>query len=187
MHARRLLAERNLSDSSLRWMKIVEEYTSLDLTFQTDKLPAIAGVAKQFRRCLSNTRYMAGLWEECLVDGLLWRRSTDTPQTGVALADAPSWSWASVPGPIQYDKVTYIQDSVNRPTVQAVNYECKNEDEFMVLKGGSVTLHGHLVEVRLRMLQTTKKTYFGIIVPGVEGFCTVTIDFERDEEELSKD
>jgi hypothetical protein len=187
MHAHRLLAEKNLPDSSLRWMKIVEEYTSLDLTFQTDKLPAIAGVAKQFRRCLNNTRYMAGLWEECLVDGLLWGRSTNSPQTGVALADAPSWSWASVPGPIQYDRVTYVQDSVNRPTVQAVEYECENEDEFMVLKGGSVTLHGHLMEVRLRMLQTTKQAYFGFIVPGVKGFETVTIDFEPDEEVLSQD
>jgi hypothetical protein len=187
MHAHRLLAEKDAYESGMRWMKIVEEYTSLDLTFGTDKLPAIAGVAKQFRRCLSNTRYLAGLWEECLVDLLLWERNRRIPHTGVRVADAPSWSWVSVPGPVQYDRATYMQDAVNRPTVEKVVYESDNGDEYMVLRQGRITLNGHIVKARLRMLKTTSETTYGIVLPGTKGFKSMHLDFDPTVDELRKD
>ena len=37
---------------SSRWAHVVEEYSSLGLTYPSDRLPAIAGVAKQFMQGL---------------------------------------------------------------------------------------------------------------------------------------
>lgn len=190
LHADRLLAEKDKEDACLRWMRIVQEYSALDLTFESDRIPAIAGVAKQFRRCLTNTRYVAGLWEECLIDGMLWALvyDADKPKPRPSSPLGLSWSWASVPGPTKYELVTFLQDALNRPTVEKVVYDCDNEDEFMVLKNGSVTLHGYLVAVKLRMIKTTKQTLFEFIRPGVQDCYKHTIlDYDVDDIEISSD
>ncbi|KAI0101350.1 heterokaryon incompatibility protein-domain-containing protein [Nemania sp. FL0031] len=54
-----------------RWHEIVAEYTSLDLTFEKDMFPALSGVAKQMQR-VRGSRYLAGLWEDNLIEDLLW-------------------------------------------------------------------------------------------------------------------
>jgi hypothetical protein len=107
-------------NSAVHWIHLIQAYTTLDLTYGSDRLPAIAGAAKQFRRGLKNKNYMAGLGEESLIVGLTWSRpSIDTqvyelrsamiplePRPFAAKA-SPSWSWISVPGPITYLSTRY--------------------------------------------------------------------------------
>ncbi|CAM1503538.1 Fc.00g011290.m01.CDS01 [Cosmosporella sp. VM-42] len=82
------------------WHDIVQWYTKLSITYHSDRLPALSGLAKQMgsRRRVS---YLAGLWEDSLPLDLLWKRHLGSPQSNTAKADksqvakAPSWSWGS--------------------------------------------------------------------------------------------
>lgn len=51
------------SNSALicRWQDIVNEYTSRELTSESDKLPAIASIAKQLIGRIETPKYLAGL------------------------------------------------------------------------------------------------------------------------------
>ncbi|PMD36898.1 HET-domain-containing protein, partial [Hyaloscypha variabilis F] len=70
-HATSLLSKS--SDSTLhdQWRRLVMRFTSLRLTHETDRLPALSGAAKQFQMRLRK-RYLAGLWDDSLVEDLLW-------------------------------------------------------------------------------------------------------------------
>ena len=79
------------------WEAIVNQYTGLSLTKETDKLMALSGVAS-FLRPDADARYLAGLWSSNLELSLLWNctghgRRPETYQ-------APSWSWASLIGSV---------------------------------------------------------------------------------------
>ncbi|PVI02330.1 HET-domain-containing protein, partial [Periconia macrospinosa] len=53
------------------WYMLMMDYSSKLLTFETDRLPAIRGLANRFRKMFSTT-FVAGLWLEDLHRGLLW-------------------------------------------------------------------------------------------------------------------
>ncbi|KAH7355569.1 heterokaryon incompatibility protein-domain-containing protein, partial [Pyrenochaeta sp. MPI-SDFR-AT-0127] len=89
------------TDMKKRWRTVVEEYSSLSLTFEKDCLPALAGLAKQFYEQRSDDNYLAGLWRQTLFEDMLWTASpgpSERPYTW----RAPTWSWASVKGSIRY-------------------------------------------------------------------------------------
>jgi hypothetical protein len=85
------------------WHDFVSTFSSNRLTMKRDKLPAVAGIAVRFAEELGWT-YAAGLWKEHLPIGLTWHRGSTVPL--VRQQDrAPSWTWASVDGPIKYHRV----------------------------------------------------------------------------------
>ncbi|EPE02322.1 het domain-containing protein [Ophiostoma piceae UAMH 11346] len=111
------------------WQKMVMQYTKLQLTKESDKLPAFSGCATHFDHysVRDNGRYLAGLWEATLAQGLLWL--VNMPFGGPRPPwRAPSWSWASVDTP---HGITYIQafQSVHRQRFQEsiVAIECVPE------------------------------------------------------------
>ncbi|KAE8422969.1 hypothetical protein BDV36DRAFT_244395, partial [Aspergillus pseudocaelatus] len=67
------------------------------MTYPSDKLPAMSGIAKEYAKVLGNA-YVAGLWREFLVDELAWLPWEQC--TAASEYRAPSWSWASVDGPV---------------------------------------------------------------------------------------
>lgn len=85
----------NFQNRSLTWLagtweRIVTEYSSLELSKPTDKLPAVSGVAKQFAKPKSLGRYLAGLWENTLHLDMLW--FTGSPARKSTPWRAPTWS-----------------------------------------------------------------------------------------------
>lgn len=88
-----------------KWRHIISDYSGMDLTKKSDRLPAIVGVASQFGDIL-NIRYLAGLWQTALPGDLLWR-TDHTIESGQHRSDyrTPSWSWASVDGKIKHYKL----------------------------------------------------------------------------------
>lgn len=81
------------------WHKtIIPDYSRRQLTNAKDRLPAVSALALRFEAKL-NDRYLAGLWRENIPLQLAWSVQTmgiSNPQR------APSWSWASVEGPIEW-------------------------------------------------------------------------------------
>ncbi|KAI9657706.1 MAG: hypothetical protein M1821_002882 [Bathelium mastoideum] len=104
------------------WKNAVHYYTSCNLTKGKDKLIALWGVAKLIRDALGEN-YGAGLWQGNLEEQLAWRVSKcelqDRPQD---LRNNPTWSWASINGPIQLQdrllekgRCYYVRDHQARP------------------------------------------------------------------------
>ncbi|KAJ2982233.1 hypothetical protein NQ176_g1521 [Zarea fungicola] len=83
-------------DPRSRWCALVYDYAQYSSNCREDKLMALANVARAFRR-LVDDEYIAGLWRKSLPDSLFWRSMKCKPSAG---QDAPSWSWASVDGPV---------------------------------------------------------------------------------------
>lgn len=54
-----------------RWRCLVQKYTTCDLTFESDVLPAISGLARAFNEKLKD-KYLAGIWLRDVLAGLLW-------------------------------------------------------------------------------------------------------------------
>jgi hypothetical protein len=88
------------SDTYNWWRNaVVQPYSALQLTKSTDRLPALSGLAAVVG---FKTRdiYLAGLWLSDLARGLLWESSNAARVSTTYIA--PSWSWASINGAIQY-------------------------------------------------------------------------------------
>jgi hypothetical protein len=85
------------------WADTVSVYSVCELTYPSDKLIAISGVAKIMAQVLED-EYCAGLWRSRLVTELYWSRvlGTEKPlaSPGSNPYRAPSWSWANYDGPI---------------------------------------------------------------------------------------
>lgn len=94
------LANHTQAGTPFFWFGTIEYYASRDLTEDKDKLIAISGLAKHIQ---DNTGigYYAGLWADCMADGLLWLTKGQRLKSPSA-ARAPSWSWASLDGPVQF-------------------------------------------------------------------------------------
>ena len=78
-----------------QWYQVVALYANLKLTKQTDKLPAIAGIARQIQVHTADT-YLAGLWERDMQRGLHWWYNPPGVMVRPSIPRAPSWSWASL-------------------------------------------------------------------------------------------
>jgi len=92
---------------------VVPEYTKLQLTKESDRLPALSAIASEILRTTQDT-YLAGLWLRDLPQALAWISKPSSasshlsiwsgPNLGKLPAEyrAPTWSWASVKGGVEY-------------------------------------------------------------------------------------
>lgn len=94
--------------SARSWERILELYTTRNLTNPHDKLPALAAIAQRHSKS-TGAEYLAGLWKPTFRQDLLWKHHPGLPLIGVSDAGnpmrsneyrAPSWSWAAVDGVI---------------------------------------------------------------------------------------
>jgi hypothetical protein len=81
------------------WIDLVAKYSSCEFTRPSDKLLAFAGVAKLFQE-VTNDTYVAGMWKSRILDLLDWYVYEPTAKLSPDYR-APSWSWASIDGPVK--------------------------------------------------------------------------------------
>jgi hypothetical protein len=99
--SRRTTRRRN--DVYTRWLRAAELYPSRNLTYEIDKLPAVSGLAAAVAAVVPKDVYLAGIWKNDLIRGLLWIPALSG--TGVNLdriSSIPSWSWASHYGSVKF-------------------------------------------------------------------------------------
>lgn len=82
------------------WPRIVNIYSRCDLSFSRDKLVAISGIAQTIQMQNAEDKYLAGLWRQDMEAQLCWKVRTQRPS--ISSNRAPSWSWASVDGTVDY-------------------------------------------------------------------------------------
>jgi hypothetical protein len=76
-----------------RWYEIISDYGARRFSYDEDVFPGIAGIAEEVADQLG-LAYKAGIWQEDIHKGLLWRVSERPELSGSYRA--PSWTWASV-------------------------------------------------------------------------------------------
>jgi hypothetical protein len=87
------------ADVKESWYDLVSDYSKCELTYPNDKLAAISGIALEYPN-QRNEEYHSGLFESSLPQGLLWFSREGSLERRDRRA--PSWSWASVDGPLQF-------------------------------------------------------------------------------------
>ena len=123
------------------WESLLLCYTSRNLTRSSDKLPAISGLAKMYGERL-NDKYVAGLWQNSLIDNLLWR-TFGRGVTRTTEYRAPSWSWASCDGMITFNgPVNAIMG-----TIVGCEIGYKGLNPYGEVKSGSINLQAPLIEL----------------------------------------
>ncbi|KAI8716603.1 HET domain-containing protein [Fusarium sp. LHS14.1] len=133
---------------SERWVDQMSQYSSRSLTFQRDKLNAIAGVASRFAQAsgLLSTEYIIELWRPVLISGLLWYTARHEAQEENDIWVAPSWSWASVQGQVRWDRSVREFDA----TAQALSTDVQLTTEslpFGSVEAGRIVLKGCLTQI----------------------------------------
>lgn len=90
------------------WSYIVTEFTARNMTYDYDRLVAIANIAKPLLPTIQSG-YIAGQWTSSTL-GLLWYPNNSTRcrrAQGLMGQNVPSWSWASLEGsPISFDNAS---------------------------------------------------------------------------------
>ncbi|KAI0159773.1 HET-domain-containing protein [Xylariaceae sp. FL1272] len=181
----RELGSNSVKDVHRIWRDLVAAYSMKRLTFETDKLPALAGIAHRFvGKGLG--RYVNGLWEETLLSDLFWETSRqfaefyDIDFHRSRVRSIPTWSWASVDGPIDIKVMMMVEG------LSLVDIEFYPHSDSLADTGAkSLFLEGRLIPSRLwmktgssRLLRSLKAERFedavvwAIDVPG-EVICGV--------------
>lgn len=109
------------------WLAVIEHYSGLGLTVPSDKLVAISDLAEIVGR-RNGLVYVAGIWREDLVRGLLWYAATEKgPNYPSRNYTAPSWSWGSLSSQVTFDLPPV--DTVNSKVLaEILDYQVSNSD-----------------------------------------------------------
>ncbi|KAF2137369.1 uncharacterized protein K452DRAFT_321798 [Aplosporella prunicola CBS 121167] len=122
------------------WNKnIVTPYSARHLTRFTDRLPALAGVARMFAEHI-NSPYIAGIWLAEIEDNLDWRRA------GVPFHNEPlpfpSFSWIAHPGPVEWPCIGHMRPYGKSFELEVHAEKCEGIDEFDKIKSAHLELTG---------------------------------------------
>ena len=137
------------------WSSVVQDYCNRALSFDTDKLPAVAAIAEEYYKNIIyddrgnriTQKYLAGLWLFSLSSLLLWTRSGEA--TRPTDYRAPSWSWAALNSKISFDNCS-IEEATELEILEAETTPASDKLPF-----GAVT-SGH-VKLKSRMLRSPWK------------------------------
>ncbi|KAK1246348.1 hypothetical protein MKX08_000150 [Trichoderma sp. CBMAI-0020] len=171
---------RNLSeeecteeDKQAEWFGTVSSYSERDLSFWTDRLPALSGLAKQFQargitksgscevtsatirrltdrelpfKSIDLGTYLAGIWSNGIAEGLAWFAELET---GKQISTAsryvvPTWSWASISTAVNF----WDFDNLEAEIVSA-RCDPAGPDEFGAITYGELILKAKILPVRL--------------------------------------
>ncbi|KAI0902728.1 heterokaryon incompatibility protein-domain-containing protein [Ustulina deusta] len=142
---------------SSTWEDLIKQYTSRSLTYAEDVLPAVSAVARDHG---SKGGYIAGLLADSLDSNLLWRVKAQmdlhgglvpmpTPTTRPSIYVAPSFSWASIKGQLEWVEPLAGYNTVCKLEGFATTLQNK-DDPFGRVLDGYISLRGPTVEVKLR-------------------------------------
>lgn len=144
------------------WHMLVEDYTRLHLTFESDIFPAMSGIAKSFQQ-YTESEYVAGVWVQSLLCDLAWHKETISSSPAENFEwhkrpkawRAPTWSWASALGPIQFlDMGNGLVSLCELKEVKCLPYQSDPTGE---LRSGHLLLRGYLISTSIRYRPSVKE------------------------------
>jgi hypothetical protein len=155
------LPSDRLAHTYQRWSRVVEKYAACFLTFPGDKMIAFAGIAQHFQGLLPGDTYVAGMWRSQLPWTLNWRTHNSRPCYRPEGYRAPSWSWASLEGPVQFEHqpAMAVEGTLKTPCVVLdVVVQTVDQHETGLLRGGYIQMKAPLIEVGILCDSLTLET-----------------------------
>ncbi|KAF2117899.1 heterokaryon incompatibility protein-domain-containing protein, partial [Lophiotrema nucula] len=136
----------------LFWEILVADYSRCELSFGKDKLIALSGVAEDVYRLqrehcgAERSDYLAGLWRAHLPRSLLWK--SHFPQDRPHDYRAPTWSWASVDGPISWDDARWDDCLQYESRIESASVETKQDKYYFgQISSGYIVISGPIWEL----------------------------------------
>jgi hypothetical protein len=141
------------------WKDVVKEFTQRKLTFDSDRLPAISGLAELMKSDAASD-YACGLWKQDLALHLLWwvnpfaKPMMPSTSRRHSTYYAPSWSWASVTGPIRYHAPLVLNDPNVRIGIEIIEVDTlpAGPNPFGQVRSGHINVRGLLAPVKVCMI-----------------------------------
>jgi hypothetical protein len=138
------------------WCEIVSTYSESALTFASDRLPAVSGIARELKQKLRD-KYLAGLWYTDIPRGLTWYipfyrdHKAQGYNCGMQAYVAPSWSWASSRCGVLFCDLNYT-DHVLVSDIQLIGVDVKvgGTNTLGEVQKGVLTIRGKLQQFTVR-------------------------------------
>ena len=131
------------------WQSMLQQHSWLQLTYPSDKLVTLAGLAKQLAE--PGDQYLAGLWKSRILEDLQWQIATHKDVYPRPKWRAPSWSWASIEAPLSAVGAFYRNETPMRHelSAQLIDHKIvpKTTDEYGELQSGTIRLLAHCASV----------------------------------------
>ena len=139
------------------WCYIVREYSGRLCSRDYDRLPAISGLARSFGKA-GIGQYRAGVWTKHVLRMVSWNRRPTGVCRRPSEYTAPSWSWASIIGPIDWefskdwDFGDSVPDNDDDFVAQVLDIQCglSSENPYGRVFSGHLTISSPTLTVALR-------------------------------------
>ncbi|OCT46003.1 hypothetical protein CLCR_00391 [Cladophialophora carrionii] len=131
------------------WHQLVQMYSPKRLTYASDKLLALTGLAKQYmaRNRLHADDYLVGMWKPQLPHALLWRVEQGRRPTRYR---APTWTWASIDGAVRYPEPATSQ---RETCIEIIDLDMAYHpagDHFGIVESAKMKVRGFMARGLLR-------------------------------------
>jgi hypothetical protein len=181
----------------IQWAHIVEQYSMRQLTRETDRFPALSGLAKRIQAA-GLAPLVAGIPAINVLPWLLWESLSSKKRHTEYIA--PSWSWASVN--CTY-KINFINSYLTQPGLSVklepiaqvvdIAAEPAGLDPTGALKSGSLTLYSSVATVKfiysIEVVFGVKAAASELHMRNPDGsedrILTPSIDYDEDKQNLN--
>ena len=139
---------------ALDWRQLVHNFTCRNLSYATDRLAAMSGLAASMQPGDAGVKYYAGLWSDSLPHSLFWLcvphgedlPVQQRPSRRVRPASAPSWSWGSVTGRVVFGGGA---DGEQNLRDMAVFCPPSDKNKYTVDAGGTLTANAKVLRGKI--------------------------------------
>ncbi|KAI2468150.1 heterokaryon incompatibility protein-domain-containing protein [Annulohypoxylon bovei var. microspora] len=150
------LSTDDLKSATTTWSRMVEEYSARKLTYETDKLLAISGLARAVHELADGNLgpYVAGLWQSDFTRWLGWMIPEEVFVRLPNKYIAPSWSWACLDAPVSFGYRFYLKNLIDLAELKKIRLTYVSDtDPYAAIQDGSIVLHGHMKLVHIEPAQ----------------------------------
>lgn len=174
-----LLVEED-EEAGDRWRGLVSEYSRRKLSFASDALPALSGLARSWAaRYQTPTTYLAGIWQHDLPRSLLWQCKGAQSIDRLPPSLAPTWSWASLRREVNFLPSNY--DPVYHAEIVDVHCEATALNPFGAVTSGYIKLRGPALHGNLRVTEMLyHSSTASVCIPGRPKESNDSIKFQAD-------
>jgi hypothetical protein len=125
------------------WHQLINQYSQCASKSPGNRLSHVAGIAHKFE-ALSGDQYIAGLWQGCLINDLLWYTDGTARQRSNNL-HTPTWSWASIESVIKH----LPPASLTGNFVKIVDVDAGTSNRYSAenISQGAIKLNGYLLKI----------------------------------------
>ncbi|KAH6887075.1 heterokaryon incompatibility protein-domain-containing protein [Thelonectria olida] len=143
------------------WDHVLTDFSRRQLTYETDRLPALQGLADAYAETNADT-YLFGTFESGLPAQLIWmfREELLSPQH---VKNVPSWSWASKLGDKMFWSTRFSISPMGRHT-------CLQMKESGTLEVTGPLAHGTLSKSPINQASLSRESLFSAMVSSLRSF-----------------